>query len=91
MALAGVVVDRMIASGGRNTDAVVQIVAGQVVVEPAQGAPVLGARLNPLVAAAVDPHVAAGIKSPALGLHVDDARGTEPKFVGKRAGDEFDP
>ena len=88
--LLGRVVDRVVWRRLRDADVVLDVVAGEIVVEAPERAPVLRARLDPGVAAAVHADIPARPKSPALGLDVHDAGGAQAELGGQRAGDKLD-
>jgi hypothetical protein len=75
--------------GGLDADAVVQVIAGDEIVEVPGIAAVIDAGLDRVVAAAVDRHFAARLKLAAFGLHIDHGAGDETVFGGQRAGDEL--
>src|ERR1700691_2021287 len=91
MALLRVVVDGVVI-GRRRLDAaaVLQVIAGQVIIV-ARGRPaIFDARLHRVVAAAVDAGRAAGREAAALGLDIDHAGCAQPVLRRQGAGDQLD-
>src|ERR1700691_6176720 len=91
MALLRVVVDGVVI-GRRRLDAaaVLQVIAGQVIIVARGRAAIFDARLHRVVAAAIDAGRAAGRETAALGLDIDHAGGAQPVLRRQGAGDQLD-
>ena len=83
------VVDRVFASSRvLDPDRVVKKFAGCVVIDLADGAAELDARLNPRLLAAIERDRAAGGERSGLGLDVDDAGSAQPILRRQSSGDQ---
>src|SRR5437764_13476124 len=86
--LVGAVVDRVIiADRVLDADAVVQVFAGDEIIDLADPAAPFEARLQPFVRAAIHRDRAARHEAAGLGLDVDDAGGAEAVLRRQCAGD----